>query len=545
MSEEMTDMMLTHVQEDWWKGAVIYQIYPRSFADSNDDGIGDLRGAIAKLDHVAELGVDGIWLSPFFTSPMADFGYDVSNYCDVDPIFGTLADFDAFIERAHSLGLKVIIDQVYSHTSDRHEWFKESRSSALSDKADWYVWADAKEDGTPPNNWLSMFGGSAWSWDTSRRQYYLHNFLREQPDLNFHNPAVQDAILDVTRFWLDRGVDGFRLDVANNYFHDVELRDNPASGRSEPRRPYDFQQHRFNRSRPENIAFLERLRRVLNEYPNKTSVAEIASGSNLTRSLEYTEGNDRLHTAYNFHFLESAAPTPGFIEGAVEAWSDKDAWPSWSLSNHDVKRAVSRWSEAEGSPERAKMLLALLMCLRGTIFLYQGEELGLPQGDVPFEQLRDPEAIRFWPDNLGRDGCRTPMPWFANAPFAGFSNAQPWLPLDEQHRALAVDQQVDKVGSVLEYARKLIKGRQNVSALVIGEHHPIRVQNPDSLVFERYLSDQHVLCAFNLSETNANRLPLGSYAAFEPVEELCLNGAFDNETLALGPNGIFIACHEG
>lgn len=530
---------------DWWRGAVIYQIYPRSFADSNSDGIGDLRGVIEKLDYVADLGVDGIWLSPFFTSPMADFGYDVSDYRDIDPIFGTLADFDAIIARAHELGLKVIIDQVYSHTSDQHAWFRESRRSAKSDKAGWYVWADARQDGTPPNNWLSMFGGAAWSWDTSRRQYYLHNFLREQPDLNFHNPAVQDAILDVARFWLDRGVDGFRLDVANNYFHDAELRDNPAREHTGGRRPYDFQQHRYNRSRPETVRFLERLRAVLDEYAGKTSVAEIASGSNLARSIEYTSGQNRLHTAYNFHFLDSSAPSPGFIEAALEAWNGEDAWPSWSLSNHDVRRALSRWSAEDGTPDRAKMLLALLLCLRGTIFLYQGEELGLPQADVPFDQLRDPEAIRFWPDNLGRDGCRTPMPWVGEAPYAGFSDAKPWLPLDPRHRAHAVDRQMGRSGSVLEYARSFLKCRRILPALIRGEHHPVRVQNPHGLVFERVLDGSRIVCAFNLSETETLRLDLASHSAFAPRSELCRDSAFDEGALVLKPNGVFVACDGG
>ncbi|RMF42813.1 MAG: alpha-glucosidase, partial [Deltaproteobacteria bacterium] len=282
---------------EWWKGAVIYQIYPRSFFDSNNDGVGDLPGIVDKLDYVARLGVDGIWLSPFFTSPMRDFGYDVADYRSVDPVFGTLADFDTLLARAHELGLKVIIDQVYSHTSDRHPWFQQSRASRQGDKADWYVWADAKADGTPPNNWLSMFGGSAWSWDTQRRQYYLHNFLAEQPDLNFHNPAVQDAILDVARFWLDRGVDGFRLDVANYYFHDSALRDNPPTGTRNHARPYHFQQQIHNRSRPETLDFVARLRAVLDRYDGRMTVAEIASASPIARSIEYTQGRGRLHTA--------------------------------------------------------------------------------------------------------------------------------------------------------------------------------------------------------------------------------------------------------
>ncbi|MBD2841898.1 alpha-glucosidase family protein [Erythrobacter rubeus] len=530
---------------EWWKGAVIYQIYPRSFADSNGDGVGDLAGIIDRLGYVADLGVDGIWLSPFFTSPMADFGYDVADYRDVDPIFGTLADFDSFIARAHKLGLKVIVDQVYSHTSDRHEWFRESRTSATNDKADWYVWADAKEDGTPPNNWLSMFGGSAWSWDTSRRQYYLHNFLREQPDLNFHQPAVQDAILDITRFWLDRGVDGLRLDVANNYFHDLELRDNPASGIADGRRPYEFQHHRFNRSRPENLAFLERLRSVIDEYPDRMSVAEIASGSNLERSLEYTQGNSRLHTAYNFHFLESRKPAPGFVEAALEVWNDKDAWPSWSLSNHDVRRVLSRWSDGTETPERAKMLLALLLSMRGTIFLYQGEELGLPQGDVPFEQLRDPEAIRFWPDNLGRDGCRTPMPWSSEGAFLGFSQEQPWLPVDPRHRTLAADRQDGDAQSVLEYARSLIAYRCASQVLIRGDHVPVQVQNPDAIVFERRLGDERIVCAFNLSETDTATLDLTDLEESKPVETASLSSDIAGGRLVLAPNGVFIGRRQG
>ncbi|MEM7740397.1 MAG: alpha-amylase family glycosyl hydrolase, partial [Pseudomonadota bacterium] len=263
--------------DEWWRGAVLYQIWPRSFADSDGDGVGDLRGVIGRLDHLADLGVEGIWLSPFFTSPMADYGYDVADYCDVDPTFGTLADFDDLLTEAHARNLKVIIDQVYSHTSDQHAWFKESRQDRANPKADWYVWADAKNDGSPPNNWLSVFGGSAWTWDTRRRQYYLHNFLAEQPDLNFHHPAVQDAMLDVARFWLDRGVDGFRLDVANYFFHDAELRDNPPVGSTGHARPSQFQQHLYERSRPETLAFVKRLRALLDDYEARMAVAEIDS----------------------------------------------------------------------------------------------------------------------------------------------------------------------------------------------------------------------------------------------------------------------------
>ena len=424
------------------------------FYDTNGDGVGDLPGVIKKLDYITSLGVDGVWLSPFFTSPMRDFGYDVSDYRNVDPIFGTLDDFDQLLKAAHKRGLKVIIDQVYSHTSDQHPWFIESRKDTKNNKADWYVWADAKKDGSPPNNWLSVFGGSAWTWDTYRQQYYLHNFLSEQPDLNFHNPAVQDAILDVARFWLDRGVDGFRLDVANYYFHDAKLRDNPPSGAKNPERPYHTQQHRFNRSRPETVGFVKKLRSVINQYPDRMSVAEIFSDHHISRSLDYTSGPDRLHTAYNFKFLNAESLTSDLIRAALTEWTDDTAWPSWSFSNHDMTRAISRWNKAGDDPAFAKLLVALLCSLRGTAFLYQGEELGLPQGDVPFEKLRDPEAIRFWPNGSGRDGARTPIPWESDKPNAGFSTGEPWLPVDARHPAMAVNQQDTYEGSVLKFTRR-------------------------------------------------------------------------------------------
>lgn len=489
--------------KNWWKGAVIYQIYPRSFFDSNDDGIGDLAGITSKLDYVADLGVDGIWLSPFFTSPMADFGYDVADYYDVDPIFGSLADLDGLLSRAHNLGLKVIIDQVYSHTSDRHIWFQESRRSRDSAKAGWYVWADAKADGTPPNNWLSFFGGPAWSWDTQRRQYYLHNFLAEQPDLNFHNPDVQSAILDVAKFWLDRGIDGFRLDVANYYFHDKRLRDNPTSGSIDNLRPYQFQHHAYNRSQSENIAFLGQLRTVMDSYDDRMTVAEIASAEHIKRSIEYTEGGDRLHTAYNFKFLESNELSPDLIRSAFSEWRSHDAWPSWSFSNHDVKRVITRWNGRDGSPEMSKLLIALLVSLRGTAFLYQGEELGLPQADVPFEKLQDPEAIRFWPDNLGRDGCRTPMPWHARRPHAGFSTVEPWLPVDPRHGEHAVDIQETDADSPLNFTRGFLDFRKKHPALRSGEI-VFRDAPGGLLVFERRSEDRRLLCGFNLSDTQQN-----------------------------------------
>ena len=506
---------------NWWRGGVIYQIYPRSFADSNGDGIGDLPGITARLEHVARLGADGIWLSPFFRSPMKDFGYDVSDYCDVEPMFGTLDDFRALVARAHALGLKVMIDQVLSHTSDQHPWFVESRASRDNPKADWYVWADAQDDGTPPNNWLSIFGGSAWQWDTRRCQYFLHNFLTSQPDLNFHNPAVQDAILATVRFWLDLGVDGYRLDTANFYFHDAELRSNPGRGAPDPNKPdpavnpfnpYGWQRHLYDKSRPENLVFLQRLRALLDQYPDTTMVGEIGDDDGLARVAEYTAGGDKLHMAYCFDLLGERHDAP-FVHGVLERFGRivGSGWPCWALSNHDVTRVATRWGGPEPDPALLRLALALQASLRGSVCLYQGEELGLPEADVPFEDLQDPYGITMWPQYKGRDGCRTPMPWSAEAPDLGFGSgaARPWLPLSEAQRALAVDRQEADPGSMLQAARRLLHWRRTQPALVHGELMLLPV-HAQVLAFVREHEGERVLCAFNLSAQPAElALPAG------------------------------------
>jgi alpha-glucosidase len=484
---------------EWWRGAVIYQIYPRSFLDTNGDGIGDLAGIAERLEYVAGLGVDGIWVSPFFPSPMKDFGYDVADYTGVDPMFGDLDDFDRMLAEAHRLGLKVVIDQVYSHSSDQHPWFAESRSSRDNPKADWYVWADAREDGTPPNNWLAVFGGPSWDWDTRRRQYYLHNFLKEQPDLNVHNPAVQEAILDAAAFWLDRGVDGFRLDVANFFMHDPLLRDNPPFAHPNPVKPYWLQRQLYNRTRPENLAFVARLRALLDRYPDRMAVAEISSDDPVGTMVEYTDGPDRYHTAYSFVFLRQSFGAL-HVRQSVERMlaASANAWPSWAFSNHDVERVVSRWGGAAGpSPAFAKLLMALLVSLRGTLFIYQGEELGLSQADVPFERLQDPEGKTFWPLHKGRDGCRTPMPWRAGAPNAGFSDGEPWLPVDPAHAALAVDRQESDAASTLNFTRALLAWRKRHGSLVTGDIRFLDTSEP-VLAFERSIPEERILCVFNL-----------------------------------------------
>ena len=498
---------------EWWRGAVIYQIYPRSFADSNGDGIGDLPGITARLDHVASLGADAIWLSPFFTSPMKDFGYDIADYRNVDPIFGTLSDFDHLLARAHALGLKVIIDQVYSHTSDQHAWFQESRQSRDNPKADWYVWADPKPDGSPPNNWQSVFHGPCWTWDARRGQYYLHNFLSSQPNLHVHNPEVQEALLGTAKFWLDRGVDGFRLDAINFSMHDPALRDNPpvAEGLGRKTRPFDYQHHFHNQSHPDIPKFLERLRGLIDTYGGRFTVAEVGGEQADREMKEFTHGDNRLNSAYGFNFLYAHDLTADLIHDSMALWSGApgEGWPSWAFSNHDAPRVVSRWLGRRDAAAFARQAMLLLMCLRGNIFLYQGEELGLPQSDVPFEQLQDPEAIANWPETQGRDGARTPMPWAADAPQAGFSPAEPWLPVDPRHRALAVDVQEADPQSMLALTRRLIALRKREPGFRTGAIRRVEAPAP-LLAFERGDGAERLLCVFNLGETSVDwTLPAG------------------------------------
>jgi alpha-glucosidase len=481
---------------EWWRGAVVYQIYPRSFLDTNADGVGDLEGIRRGLPYVASLGVDAVWLSPFFASPMKDFGYDVSDYRDVDPMFGTLADFDAMLAEAHALGLKVIIDQVWSHTSDQHPWFLESDSSPDNPRADWYVWADPKPDGTPPTNWLASFGGPAWTWSAKRRQYYLHNFLPEQPDLNFWNRDVREAVLDVARFWLDRGVDGFRLDVVNYYLHDRALRDNPPANRSRtPRMAADMQRHVMDRSQPENLAFIGQLRTLMDGYGERMTVGEIGDEPPLLRQQEYTEPG-RLHTAYSFFLLGAEPATPELFRTALESWANASGWPSWSLGNHDVTRFPTRM--AQNDPAMARALMAALVCLRGTIFLYQGEELGLPDAHVPFERLRDPFAIAAYAGGPGRDGARTPMPWSSSPPMGGFSAApDAWLPMDPTHLPLAIERQEAQPDSMLRFVRRLLAVRKGSNALKTGSAGATPTP-ANVLGFERIEGAERVRCYVEL-----------------------------------------------
>lgn len=533
-------------KQPWWRGATIYEIYPRSFLDTNADGIGDLAGITRRLPYVASLGVDAIWIAPFFASPMADFGYDIADYRSVDPMFGTLADFDRLLEVAHGLGLKVIIDQVLSHTSNEHAWFKESRESRTNPKADWYVWADPREDGTPPNNWLSIFGGGAWAWEPRRCQYYLHNFLAAQPDLNYHNPEVRRAVLDSVRFWLDRGVDGFRLDAINFCFHDRDLRDNPAKPASlrvgrgfTPDNPYAFQYHHFNNTQPEMLSFLSDLRTLMDGYGDVAALGEICSEDSLVTMAQYTAPG-RLHMGYSFELLTrdfSAAHVRTTVEELERKL--KEGWPCWAISNHDVERVITRWGGTTPHPDMANQLNALVGCLRGSVCLYQGEELGLDEASIPFESLQDPYGIAFWPSFKGRDGCRTPMPW-DGSPHCGFTEGAPWLPIPDQHRELSVSRQDADQTSVLNRFRAFMRWRAAQPPLRWGDIDMLATPEPVLAFVRKYEADA-MMVAFNLSDREV-RIDFAAARDWMqvPAPGVC-NGALDAQSLQMPPHAALFA----
>ncbi len=475
---------------EWWRSALIYQICPRSFQDSNGDGIGDLAGITARLEYVASLGVDAVWITPFFASPMADFGYDVADYRAIDPLFGTMADFDRLLERAHGLGLKVLIDMVWSHTSDCHPWFHDHR--------DRYVWANPRPDGTAPNNWLAVFGGPAWTWEPRRRQYYLHHFLPSQPALDWHNPETVDALLAEGRFWLEKGVDGFRLDAVDFMLHDPALRANPPRPVAEvPAKPFGMQQHLYDVAQPEVVEALARIRALMDEYPGTVTMAELSSvGDPVERAAGYTTRGG-MNLAYSLGLMRRPFTADSLRELIGEvAGRTGEGRLAWAFANHDMERAVTRWGD--GSPACARMMLALLLALEGGLCLYQGEELGLPEANIPHKRLRDPYGIAFWPEFKGRDGCRTPMPWHAEAPHAGFSDCEPWLPVSAEHLALAVDRQEADGHSPLNTLRRLARWRKGHPALMDGTTRLVDLR-PEVVAFERVCNAERMLCVFNPS----------------------------------------------
>ncbi len=489
----------------WWRGAVVYQVYVRSFCDGNGDGHGDFAGLISKLDYIAALGVDAIWLSPIHPSPNRDWGYDVSDYEAVHPDYGTLADFEKLCTEAHARGLKIVLDEVLCHTSDEHAWFKDSLARGA--KADWYVWAEPRLDGTAPNNWLSAFGGPAWSYQPARRQHYHHKFLRQQPKLNWHNAEARAAALKVLDFWLERGADGYRLDVANAYLHDATLADNPPFPMDKRTDAIwadaaNLQDHLHDCNLPENVGVLDEIRRTVERHGERFVFGEFSEG--YERAGAYAAPDEGLHGGYTFFMLRASELAPAFITGNYALFADHPRhWPCASFSNHDVVRTVTRFGGgSEGDPALAKLMLALLFAIKGTVLLYQGEELGLTEVDLKRYQLKDPVGDLYYPLFKGRDGCRTPMPWDAEALNLGFTKGTPWLPPGVTHRVLAVSRQENDEASTLNHARRFLTARKQSVAMRIGEMEFVEA-GAQVLAFTRSHEAERILCVFNLSRKPA------------------------------------------
>ena len=479
--------------EAWWQQGIIYQIYPRSFQDSNDDGVGDLPGILSRLDYLTWLGVTAIWISPFYVSPMADFGYDISDYRNVDPVFGTLADFDRLVAAAHARDLRVILDFVPNHTSDQHPWFRESRDFRANPKRNWYIWRDPAPGGGPPNNWLSEFGGSAWTLDESTGQYYYHAYLAQQPDLNWREPAVQQALYDVMRFWLDRGVDGFRVDAIHMLVEDESLRDNPANpqwreGMSPSRRLLRTQ----TSDQPETHRLIERMRAVLDEYPDRVLIGEAYLPIDQLMRY-YGETLSEFHLPFNFHLLSTPwkAPAIAAVIERYEAALPTGGWPNWVLGNHDRSRLATR----VGGPAQARLAAMLLLTLRGTPTLYNGDELGMQDVPIARHEVQDPWEKNIPGLGLGRDPCRTPMQWSAAAG-AGFTRAAPWLPLSTNFRQINVEVEAGDESSLLSMYRSLILLRQLEPALTVGTYRQMQIAG-DLLVYERRYGHQRFVIALN------------------------------------------------
>ncbi len=479
----------------WWRDGIIYQIYPRSYQDSNEDGIGDLPGITQKLDYLKELDIDAIWLSPIYPSPDVDYGYDVADYVAIDPKFGNLEEFDILIEQAHQRGIHIILDLVLNHTSDQHQWFIQSRSSRDNPFRDWYIWRDAAAGGGEPNNWQSAFGGNGWEWDANTNQYYFHMFYKEQPDLNWQNPSVQNAILNVVEFWLKRGVDGFRLDVFNAFFKSQTFKNNPFKL---GRRGFEQQHHIYDINQPELIDWLQKFRALLDSYPQRYSVGESFEATPETAALYV--GEKLLHATFDFSFLKNRFNPSGFYH-SIQRWENAlegRGWPNYVMNNHDVIRSASRYTRNENDA-RLKILAAMHLTLRGTPYLYYGEEIGMRDIRInKRKQVLDPIGKRYWPFYKGRDGCRSPMQW-DDSLFAGFSSRQSWLPVNENFQWRNVESQKKDPDSLFNFYKQLIHLRKTIPALQRGMYLPLTFDPRRLLAYMRKLEDETVLVALNFS----------------------------------------------
>ena len=532
----MDEPSTTHL---WWQYGIIYQIYPRSFLDTDGDGVGDLAGIQERLDYLEWLGIDAVWISPIYPSPMADFGYDVADYTDIHPLFGTMEDFDELLEEVHRRDMKLILDLVPNHTSEEHPWFKESRASRENPKRDWYIWRDAQPDGSPPNNWLSVFGGSGWTWDEKTEQYYYHAFLQEQPDLNWRNPDVQEAMYDAMRFWLDKGVDGFRIDVLWHLIKDEQFRDNPPNPAYKHGLPtYDSLQPTYSADRPEIHDITGRMRGLVNDYDERVLIGEIYLPVERLITYYGDEGAG-VHLPFNFQLIELPwdARKIGAAISEYEGMLPPEAWPNWVLGNHDKSRIATRVGAAQ-----ARVAAMLLLTLRGTPTMYYGDELGMHDVDVPDEQIQDPRAVREAVPGMSRDPERTPMQW-DSSPNAGFTEGEPWLPIADDHETVNVAAERDDPQAMLTLYRRLISLRRKEEALATGSYTPVTQSSDDVLAYVRTGSDQshRFFVALNMSG-EAQQLPMaGRSGSILLTTMLDRQGEMAEDELSLRPDeGILI-----
>jgi alpha-glucosidase len=525
----------------WWQNAVFYEIYPRSFADSNNDGVGDLKGITSKLDYLKDLGVDAIWISPCFPSPQVDFGYDVSDYENIDPMYGTLADFDVLASEAKKRGIHIILDFVVNHSSDQHPWFLDSKSSRTSAHRDWYIWRDGKGPGEPPNNWLSGFGGSAWKFDPATNQYYYHYFYAEQPDLNWRNPAVKDAMFDVTRWWYKRGVAGFRLDAVDTLFEDPNLQDNPITRPGQNAFGDPFEKNKYNTKLPEVHDILRGLRKVADEH-DAVLVGETWTADVAELNQYYGEGNNELQLPMDFLFTMVNKLSPAEFRKQIAAVNAASGWPTFVISNHDIVRSYDRYGDGQHNDQIAKLMAALYLTLRGTPIMYYGEEIGMKTTPpTSKEDVRDPIGRTGWPKEKGRDGERTPMQWDSGEN-AGFSKGTPWLPVPPTFKTHNVADESKDPDSVLVFYKNVLKLRHTNPALTDGTYTAINESDANVLSYLRVYKDHGVVVALNMSDAPQKvtlELKGNGFAAAKSLLATGKSGASGGE-ISLEPFGVFI-----
>jgi len=524
----------------WWQHAVFYELYPRSFSDSNNDGVGDLKGITSKLDYLKDLGIDAIWITPCFPSPQVDFGYDVSDYENIDPMYGTLADFDALVAEGKKRGIRIILDFVVNHSSDQHKWFIDSKSSKTAEHRDWYIWRDGKNGG-PPNNWTSIFGGPAWTLDPATGQYYYHIFYAQQPDLNWRNPAVKDAMFDVTRWWYKRGVAGFRLDAVDTLFEDPNLHDNPVKPEKDAFGD-QVQDRTYNTKLPEIHDALRGLRKVADES-NAVLIGETWTADIAELNRYYGAKNDEVQMPMDFLFTTVNKLSPAEFRKQIAAVNGASGWPTFVISNHDIARSYDRYGDGQHNDEIAKLMAGLYLTLRGTPIMYYGEEIGMKTTPpTRKEDVQDPEGRTGWPKEKGRDGERTPMQWDENAN-AGFSTAKPWLPVPETAKTHNVADELKDPSSVLSFYRKVLKLRHTNKALLDGQYIPLNENDQNVLSYLRSYKDQTVLVALNMTGAQQKIDFEMSKHGFNTTKALIATGksAVIGDVVTLEPYGVFIA----